>query len=156
MFTGDSVSGFPQEVTDCTEALHQFQKEWLSRRESGEVESVSEKKVSAGAETVLRTVEAYASTDHPLSGKAQKTLDLWHQPVRTRGNGKSPDESEVDASFVNLVYFWSKGDTGLVEECWQASDRYDDKARRDDYREDTIAFASSNRRTDTFQSRWVQ
>lgn len=155
VFTGEPVEGFPDEVRDCEQSLHDFQRAWLDRKDTQDTPA-PKRDVSGDVESVYRTVQEYAKTDHALSGKAQKTLDYWHQSVGTRGNGKSPDESEVDASFVNLLYFWSKGDTGLVEECWRASDRFDKKARRSDYREDTIVFASSNRRTDTFQSRWVQ
>ena len=128
VFTGEAVSGFPDEVRDCEQALHQFQKEWLSRQEE-QGEAVREKEVSAGAETVYRTVQEYAKTDHALAQKAQRTLDLWHE---TPSREYEDSSSEDDASFVNLVYFWSKGDTGLVDECWQASERYDKKARRSD------------------------
>lgn len=74
--------------------------------------------------------------------------------VRASEEARDEKLDADDAAFANLLYFWAKGDTGLVDQCWRASDRYDEKARRSDYRERTIRFAGTNRTTDTFQSKW--
>lgn len=107
---------------------------------------------TASVSRVRRTLEAYAGTSHGLADKATETLRRWDEtPARAPGDRSS----EHDASFVAHLYFWCKGDTDLVDACWQQSARYDQKAERDDYRARTIAFVQTGYTGTLFQDRYV-
>jgi putative DNA primase/helicase len=146
VITGDVIEPHT-DIEECTERIEELHRHFPERSTHSESRSSD---VSESTEAVYRTIREYSKTNHGLARKAERTLQLWEdEPERKQGDSSSQD----DLSFCNLLYFWCKGDAGLMEQCVRSSSRWDSKWSRDDYRKRTIQKAIEGK-SDTFRGRY--
>jgi putative DNA primase/helicase len=133
-FTGNSVEGKPNEVTECGDTLRELQRKYLDeRQESGEDVDVDfdvddDNSDGPTDDEVVRTAKEYDPDFEKLYNGSNHVDD-------------NDGANESDLAFCNKLSFWAKGDASQIERIWKKSPRSRQKLERDDYVQDTIRTA---------------